>query len=238
MFTILCPRRSGSHLLASLLDSHPAITMYDEIATVDRTYALLPHEKLGSDMDDGEGWIVHYQELYALAALETESWDDTKWTPLIRKNMRYLLEALKTQKVIHLTRMDIRALALSYIRTHDGSKPRHPFEDDGEIPVCAMPRVQFIEQVYMIRTADTQQMLAAINDRVFNIDHRDLRSGDEYVSTWDTPCSRKLLEFLEVDPQPLTNSMVNPGGAVEIYVDSRTQSLEVIPDMSIFQMGT
>lgn len=206
MFTIICPRRSGSHLLAALLDSHPDITMYDELLTENKEHALFPTKQLAS-FGEHEGWILHYQEVYKLI-------DKFKIVHKTAATKRFwktvYTNIFQTNKIIHLSRLDTEALGLSFLRAH--AKGSAPFGDDGNIYTFARVEVEKLQTIFACQTQQMLETLPRTNKQVFTLDYHDVRQGIRNVVEWDTPISRRLLTFLDVEPMKLTNSIVSPSG--------------------------
>ena len=86
MFAVLAGSRSGSHLLKTLLDSHPDLTCYDEIL------GLRKDEKDFYDLGQHEGCLVNYENL-----IEGETLAKGNDVPR-------LLDIMRKVPVIHLTR--------------------------------------------------------------------------------------------------------------------------------------
>ena len=206
MFTIICPRRSGSHLLAALLDSHPAITMYDELLTENKEHALFPTKQLAS-FGEHEGWILHYQEVYKLI----DKFKVVRRTVAAERFWKTVYANIfQTNKIIHLSRLDTEALSLSFLRAH--AKGSTPFGDDGNIYTFARVEVDKLATIFACQTKQMLETLPRTNKQVFTLDYHDVRRGVKNVVEWDTPISRGLLAFLDVEPMKLTNSIVSPSG--------------------------
>lgn len=218
MFTIIGPRRSGTHLLALLLDSHPKLTMYDELFTENKKHALLPHDKTFGELGKKEGWIYHYLEImgdfYAVRSPDAVIND----LSLVQVKGDYKI-LLQENKVIHLTRMNIRALALSFIRTQSTGLP---FSDDGVTYEYDQQNVRLVEHSFMKQTVAIYELFARLSTDVFHMDYQDMRSGSEVVRQWDNECSQELLKFLEVEPIPLTCSGEAVAGVARISYTKQT----------------
>ena len=107
MFIILSYHRSGTHLLASLLNSHPDLTCHDEVLLRPNRHTLawgnmhLPYKTL-TELGENEGGIVMYQHLKGLPERS--------------------MSLIRNSKVIHLVRNDVEELANSIIKVY-GRKP-------------------------------------------------------------------------------------------------------------------
>lgn len=100
MFVILAHRRSGTHMLASLLNSHPELRCYDEVL-LSRKWHLRLGRKNIVELKEKEGCIVMYRHFLLRA--------DSKIQNLICNS-----------HVIHLMRknLDNHALSLANMKPH------------------------------------------------------------------------------------------------------------------------
>lgn len=62
MFFIVAHQRAGTHLLATLLNSHPALEMYDEPLAGKLGVFILPRKKI-EELGENEGAIIMYNQL-------------------------------------------------------------------------------------------------------------------------------------------------------------------------------
>jgi len=67
MFVILTSQRAGSHLLASLLNSHPDLRCYDEIFLLPKTRPTKLGRKEFNKLKWNEGFILHYSQYMNLS---------------------------------------------------------------------------------------------------------------------------------------------------------------------------
>lgn len=95
MFIILAHQRSGTHLLASLLNSHPDLTCYDEVLLGPGKKKPLGWKRL-SKLTENEGAIVMYSHL-----IKTSLED----AMIVRRS-----------KLIHLVRNDVKAHGISLFK--------------------------------------------------------------------------------------------------------------------------
>lgn len=106
MFAVLADSRTGSHLLRSLLDSHPQLTCFDEIL------GLRKHEKDFYQLGKHEGCLIDYANL-------------ARGNKLAEGNdIDRIVSILRNVPVIHLTRdLNERARSqLFYARARRGGK--------------------------------------------------------------------------------------------------------------------
>lgn len=92
MFVILAFQRSGTHMLASLLNSHPDLTCYDEVLLQPSSFTTLGRKRY-SELGEREGCIIMYSHALRLSPEE--------------------MNKLKQAKIIHLARNDIKSHAQS-----------------------------------------------------------------------------------------------------------------------------
>lgn len=109
MFVVLTDSRCGSHMLRSLLNSHPQLECYDEI--LGNNKADKNFWKLGKH----EGFLASYSNLMAGDRFATHGYDIPR-----------LLEKIKSVPVIHLTR-DVTERAKSQLVYGSVSKKRNIF---------------------------------------------------------------------------------------------------------------
>ena len=86
MFVIIASRRSGTHLLASLLNSHPRLKCYDEIF-LSRKWKLMFGRKELKKLEDKEGCIVMYRHFLRLSGKQRGLITRSKVIHLMRKNL-------------------------------------------------------------------------------------------------------------------------------------------------------
>jgi hypothetical protein len=101
MFIILASRRSGTHMLASLLNSHPDLRCYDEIFLSPKWKLKLGRKEL-TKLEKNEGCIVMYRHFLRLGG-----------------ELRGLITR---SKVIHPMRRNLDNHALSYARNNGSTK--------------------------------------------------------------------------------------------------------------------
>lgn len=95
-FIILGQQRSGTHLLATLLDSHSELKLFDEYYANASNYEL-PVKPI-EELQQNEGMIIMYNHMVA----------------------RGLKAKVKNRKVINIYRFDIRAQAISHAKVAKG----------------------------------------------------------------------------------------------------------------------
>lgn len=86
MFAIVAHQRTGTHLLASLLNSHPELRCYDEIFLEPASRPVLLGRKKLERLEENEGFILMYTQYL---------------------KYRNRLKVLQDKKIIHLTRENI-----------------------------------------------------------------------------------------------------------------------------------
>lgn len=91
MFVILAHQRSGTHMLASLLDSHPDLRCYDELAVIgiNKRNLILGRKDIFK-LKENEGFILMYSQFLRLA----------------KKNPDFI-NCIKKAKIIHLIRENL-----------------------------------------------------------------------------------------------------------------------------------
>lgn len=124
MFTILAAQRSGTHLLATLLDSHPELRCYEEVLLRSLAYDER-NKELGERhpllMKEHEGGIVMYNHFVAAD-------EDTK-------------NKIVSGKIIHLTRdMDNILRSLYGIYHKDKFNTQSFYKEEKEIFVPEPPK--------------------------------------------------------------------------------------------------
>lgn len=190
MFSILTDSRCGSHLLMTLLDSHPALTCHDEI--LGNLQGTVDFFSLG----DNEGCLVDYPDL------------------LPKFRMKGVLERVKANKVIHLTR-DLRERAKSAVfysqqRSKPGVRRANAWSAAGaaweETGSYDEARLATIIKSFEQRRDAVLPLLDDVRSSWLEIDYDWLTGGRE-IKRLSAEKSTVLCEYLGVEPRKLTTPL-------------------------------
>lgn len=148
-FIILSQQRAGTHLLATLLDSHPELSVYDEYYAKASNYILpvKPIEKLR----EHEGIIVMYNQLIS-HGLDVDKF-----------------------KIVHLTRRDKDAQARSHLKIMKGGTVHTENSVDEDITVTDDEVQSHMESIKHRES----RIKNFIPDDVFEISYEDITGGGE-----------------------------------------------------------
>lgn len=177
MFTILANRRSGSHLLATLLDSHPDLTMYDEVVN-DKAVKVLPDKKF-EELGENEGCIILYQQFLKLA-------------PERQKKVL-------NNKIIHLKR-DIEDQARSYWVMRNMNLPVHTTEK------VRYPNINDDYKKYIAIVKQLQNTIDTMSIPALNITYEWLTNNED-TSCLPREKAWTLTNYLGVPAQDLTTNL-------------------------------
>lgn len=173
-FIIFCEKRTGSHLLSTLLDNHPDITcQFRELAMQHRKIITPKAGKI-------RGGIIHYQE--------------------IERAMEYI----KFKKVIHLIRNleDVfnSYIATFYTRESIGHYTRDDLiPEKPELGLEKQKRRKIIKELSTRRLASFSML---VGYPTLLVSYGMLSEGKD-VSSLDNSTSRSILRFLGADIIPL-----------------------------------
>lgn len=194
MFTLLAGQRSGTHLLATLLDSHPDLRCYEEVllrtlAYDERNAAL--GEKHPLLMKGHEGGIVMYNHFVAAD-------EDTK-------------DRIVENKIIHLTRnLDNMVYSLYGINHKDKFNVKSFYKKEKEIFVPKPPERWVENKKEDIRTMRRKAFKRIPDDKnVFTISYEKL-TGNESIEGISKEKATPVCEFLGVKPYKLTTEFRKP----------------------------
>lgn len=155
-FAILAQQRSGTHLLATLLNSHPELDMFDEYYAVASNYEL-PVKPI-EELNDGEGMILMFNHM-----VTKELMDD--------------VEAL--DKRIYLYRENVRNQAKSHLKIDRGGTTHAKEEVDQQFNLSEHDIVSRVEDIQRNR----QELRRLLPDDTFWITYEDITGGEHIEST-------------------------------------------------------
>ena len=181
-FFILSHQRAGTHLLATLLNSHPDITMYDEIYSAG-VNPVLPLKK-NRKIEDGEGFIWMYNQII---------------------NRR---ELIKGFKVIHLVR-DLRENAISYWMLQNKKKlgmVAH-YTDKPNFDRTLKPTEEQIDKRIKLIKARQKLALQLVDCPILEVNYEYL-TKNKSVSELSKEKAKPICDFLEIEPRKLITNLV------------------------------
>lgn len=188
-FAILCMQRSGSHMLAYALASHPDVVFHGEL--LDFIRYSLPFRRVAGKLNCV---IVMYNQIDLADKFEID---------------------LSTIPVIHLTRDD-RATAISNIRNNlsraeRGASHTAHFTSRDQVPgqYSYVPQEKEIE-TWLKLIADWRKAALpriAENRRTIQIDYDEMTGGND-IRELPPESALRLCEFLSLPMRPLTVDIV------------------------------
>jgi hypothetical protein len=197
MFAVLADSRTGSHLLRSLLDSHPQLTCFDEIL------GLRKSEKDFYQLGEHEGCLVNYANLIAGDRLAAGN------------DIQRIIGILREVPVIHLIR-DLSERARSQLfYTRASRKGKSPFrkanlETDVWIPqqltAGDAEQLAAIEQMFRGRQNACFTALSPLPEHCLEISYEWL-CGDKQLKRLDKAKARVLCDYLQVPVAKLATNL-------------------------------
>jgi hypothetical protein len=181
MWAIVSMQRAGTHLLASLLDSHPSLKSYGEVLHIKEP---LFQWNLG----EYEGIVAMYSQV-------------------IRSNA---YDLIRDAKIIHLTRnLDDNAYswALLVRRAPMGLKYWPLSHEVQRVKVPSIPLSE-IEQRRKEILAYRKEVMSGLKDSdIFEITYEYICGGNKEIAGLSKEKASPILEFLEVEPVELTTGL-------------------------------
>ena len=190
-FIIVAHPRSGTHLLGTLLNSHPELKCYDELCIPQRPAKILPYKKIRKpqELQDGEGFIEMYRHI-------------------IKQG-----EVVEGFKIIHLTR-DLRENAISYcmLRGREKLDKSYFFRSHhfcGEEPNIKEQKIdeRSIERAIKTIKRRRKKAMSYIDCPVLEVNYEDL-CQNKSLSSFSKEKARSICKFLEVEPMELTTPLI------------------------------
>jgi hypothetical protein len=191
MFVIFCGSRSGSHLLKSLLNSHPNLAMHDEILGLRKDHANF------FDLGPNTGCLVSYRNLI-------EGNEYAKGNDIPR-----IVERMNEIPVIHLTRDPVDRAKSQLYYSQAKSRDKSAWREANLIRNTAQVKVEIKqEDIDRLASAFVQHKVEAMRlfpDRSswLNIDYDWLTEGKE-VKELPARKGRMICTFLKQKYAPLT----------------------------------
>jgi len=181
MWAIVSMQRAGTHLLISLLDSHPVLTGYGEVLR-------MGEPEFRRELGENEGIIVMYNQI-------------------IRGDADGLLEGVK---IIHLTRnLGDNAYSWALLaRRGEGKLEYWPVSH--EIQEVKAPRISLSEIEQRKQKILEYQRVAMARlkpSRVFEITYEYICGGNREILELSKEKAAPMLEFLGVEPVKLTTGL-------------------------------
>jgi hypothetical protein len=199
MFIILGGQRCGSHLIGTLLDSHPHLTVHNPNADEKYRWShILPNIDL-RDYGPNEGTYVPYIDFVS---------------PMAHADK---LEAVRNMPTIHVRRRDKVAQVKSYHLlkfNYLGNQP-HPTEKvDFDAIKINLSGDAFAEARREILDRDEWIKLTEFPNSI-DVWYEDICGGD-HIDSITAEQARPMLEFLGVEPMPLHTDLVKVGPYKEV----------------------
>lgn len=194
MFAVLCGPRCGSHLLMTLLNSHPALTCYDEIL------GFRGKQKNFYELGDNEGCLANYQNF--LPHHRTAEGND----------IPRLVSILREVPIIHLTRDPTeRARSHHFISEN---KRRHklkhnsnrPYYLDGKLDQYDEEQVRVLREIHEREKAACLKLFEGLQYNWLEITYEWLCDNQE-IKHLPIEKSRTICKYLGVKPRLLTTPL-------------------------------
>jgi len=199
MFAVLADSRTGSHLLRTLLNSHPRLHCFDEILGFRKS------EKDFYKLGKHEGCLISYANIVAGNEFAQGN------------NIKRIISILRTKPVIHLTRdLSERAKSqLFYSQTKARFEKESPFRkanleadvrfEQREEDVDAVQLAK-IEKMFQERKDACLAALAPVPEHWLNISYEWL-CGDEQLKQLDDEKAKVLCDYLQVRMVTMTTNL-------------------------------
>lgn len=184
MFIILTNQRSGSHLLNTILDSHPELSCYGEIE--------LHKNKRLEELGENEGAVYHYDQYLRL--------------PQPKKNL------IRNAKIINLVRNNLNNVARSGIilgkyKEKLGAKAH--YHEDAVIRHPEFPK----EEIDIAKNYVLEKRRKALNElwdcEMFTLSY-EMLTKDETLSLLPKEQSAPLFRYLGVEPVDIKIDLKKP----------------------------
>ena len=181
MFVILTTQRSGSHLLSSLLNSHPDLTCYGEIVNNE----IKPIE----EMEEGEGVIYHYNQFFNLSKARKE--------------------IVRSSKILHLIRNDMDKLVRSRLvsgkyKDKLGAKSHYRRKETIHYPEFTDEEVERAKRCILKERKNA--LLELWDTEMFTLSY-EMLTGDKSIKKLT---NKPILRFLGVAPMTLETTLTKP----------------------------
>lgn len=196
MFTVLADSRTGSHLLKSLLNSHPQLTCYDEIL------GLRKNEANFFGLSKNQGCLVSY-----LNVLPDNPFSEGNEIPLI-------LDIIRHNPVIHLTRdLEERAKShLFYCKAKQQSEVfrkanlEQPKRFNKELDEHDLAELEQIKKAYRVRQEQGLELFRGYRANWLELTYEWLCGGQE-LKILPTNKAAKICRYLQVPVTSLASNL-------------------------------
>lgn len=208
-FVIVCNQRSGSHLLASLLDSHPDIECDGEIGSLND-----PLFKVEPDGEKLRGGIVMYQRLGRIKDIRPKS-----IIHLVRDPLATATSEVTNSISRKLNRKSHRA---------------HRFKDEDPIETAHIsPKPETVKRKVAHIIKMRNRLVRAIQKKklhALEIHYEDLTQGGTSISKCPQGITIQLCKFLGLREHPLTTGFRKSRDEDQHRDRAEEQSMDTAPD--------